>query len=108
MRSTVEAAMPSSVTVQRPTYAPDGHGGRVSTYSAVGVFPARVASMSGAPRVFGDARVTEEASHVVYLPHDADVREGDRIVFENLAIEVLHVSVRSWDLVTVVAGRVLA
>lgn len=68
----------SEVTVWRPTYAPDGRGGRTTTFAQVGAMRAKVGQPAPAEGVYAGqdgARLLTP----VHLVFGADVQRGDEI-----------------------------
>lgn len=100
--------LPDEATLKRPTYAPDGGGGRTQIWTVVGTLRCRLEPYGGATSARGAGgesdthpgeRLESRTSHMVSLPADADVRLTDRLEINGVTFEVNVVRVRAaWEL----------
>lgn len=81
LRAVAATALPDAAQVQRLAQASDGAGGFTDTYATASTAACRVSRSGLRPdeRIIAE-RVLNRTAFVVYLPHDADVRESDRLV----------------------------
>lgn len=98
MRAEVVRTLPDACQVQRLTQVVDDVGGTTDTYAPVATVACRVAPSGNQPdeRLIAD-RITARSAFTIVLPHDADVRESDRILATTLA--------QSYEVVGVLAPR---
>lgn len=91
MRAAQGELMPDQATIEVLNVAPDGYGGQSSTWVAVpGTVPCRVMPASGtdttgrqvAERLYGDA------STIITLPAETQIKLGDRVVVAGQRYEV--------------------
>lgn len=81
LRAIAVRALPDTAVIQRLTQVVDDVGGTTDTYAAASTVACRV-SRSGNQadeRILAE-RIVGRSAFTVYLPHDADVRESDRLV----------------------------
>ena len=104
MQTTLDASLPDTGVIQRLTTAPDGQGGVVETWAAVGTAACRVSPQFGfvrygsAERIEGQ-RLTEVDYWTVTFPDGTDVDTDDRIVTSGRTLEAVAVMApRSWEL----------
>ena len=92
MRATVALTLTDTATIQRPSRASDGAGGFTTTWGTVASTSCRVVPAGSSPQemVFAE-KVRPKALFRITLPHDADVRVGDRIVMGSVTYEVVGV-----------------
>jgi len=88
MVSRISALLNAQLEVWRFTRTSDGMGGWLETWSQVGTVRARLSQPTARERVLADA-AQARLTHVVYLPHDADVRRSDELRLGPRALEVL-------------------
>lgn len=81
-----------TITIQRPTSAPDGQGGYTSSPSVVGTVRGRVRAASASEVVQAGQR-GYMVSHVVYAAAGADIRRGDTLEIDGDAYTVQWVTV---------------
>lgn len=101
MRSTMDSAMPDTVSVERASYASDGQGGKIATWSTLATVSGRVSPFKTRgdeePEVAGAVR--SHGLWQVTMPHGTDVTPVDRIVFGTATLQVQRVEqARSWSL----------
>lgn len=68
----------ADVEVFRPSYAPDGVGGRTQTFASVGTIRAQVSQPNAAERVAAQ-QLGANLTHVVHTTYGADVERGDEL-----------------------------
>lgn len=101
MRTELDASLPDSCAIQRPTDASDGALGQTRTYGTVATLACRLA-----PRNFDRQdeqaiadRETAIRAQLITFSAGADVRERDRIVAGGRTFEVQSIDgPRSWEL----------
>jgi head-tail adaptor len=76
------------VSVWRQTSTPDAGGGRTSTWAKVATTPARFSAPNAKERQVA-VQSGVEVTHNVYLPADATVVRGDRLVDGATSVEVV-------------------
>ena len=101
MRSTMNAAMPDTVTIERASLASDGQGGKVQTWAPLATVSGRVSPFKSRSdeesEVAGALR--GHSLWQVTMPHGTDVTPVDRIVFGTATLQVQRVEQsRSWSL----------
>jgi len=74
----------------RPTRTSDGQGGWTVSYANVGAIMGRLRPASSEERTVA-AQEQRRLSHVFYCDADEDVRRGDRLVEDGIAVEVLDI-----------------
>jgi hypothetical protein len=89
MRATILLTMPSTGIIQRTAVAPDGMGGKVETWNAVGATSCRISPGVNAPwRTMGANAVLQEIQGgldqrqgiLITVPAGTDIRPYDRLV----------------------------
>ena len=107
IRAVQEEAMPDLVDIQRRTNSDDGFGGRQNTTwatVATGV-PARVSKAQTLDLGGQGGRKVELEKWLVRVPHATDIREGDRVIFGTLVIDVDEFKYGSNKTAATVAGE---
>lgn len=81
LRAIAATALPDTAQVQRLTQVVDDIGGTTDTYATVSTVACRVSRTGNQPseRIVAE-RITGRSAFTIFLSHDADVRESDRIV----------------------------
>lgn len=103
MRATVNAFLPDTAVISRPTYVPDGMGSATTTWATASTVACRVSPFAagdshdgeqeGVPQVSGDS------TWIVVVPYGTDVRIDDRVAVGGRTYEVVHLDgTRSWGL----------
>jgi len=107
IRAVQESLMPDTVDVQRRTNADDGFGGRQNTTWADAVIgiPARVSKAQTLDLGGQGGRKIELEKWLVRMPFGTDVREGDRILYGALTIDVDEVKYGSYKTAVTISGE---
>lgn len=81
LRTIAARALPDTASIQRMTQTVDARGNTTDAYATASTVACRVsrAGNQADERILAE-RVTGRSAFTVYLPHDADARETDRIV----------------------------
>lgn len=101
MRSTMNAALPDTATVQRKQTVSDGGGGQTASWVTVATTACRFSPVGGGEGGTSTTggRVAEETTHVVTVPANQDVTETDRLIVNARTFEVTSVRQRgAWEL----------
>lgn len=100
MRAEAERMMLDRATVQRRTSVSDGGGGRTESWVPLAAaVPCFIEPARGGETGTAGARISDETTHVVHLPHGTDVTEADRIRIGEDLFDVT--AVRRWGAVEV-------
>lgn len=85
-----ESLLIDTFTVERMDRFPDGQGGWIISYGAIGTVEGRIRPASAAER---EIAATEERhiSHVLYTVADEEIARGDRLTTGDLTVEVMGV-----------------
>ena len=90
LRQQARRMMTSQATILRLTRGPDGAGGFLETWNAIGTVPCRVLPLSGRERL-----LAEQVAHVgdvrIWFPLGTDIRAEDRITVGSSTFEVTGV-----------------
>lgn len=101
MRATADEHLPDGVIVTRPTFASDGQGGSLPTYTPVYNGPGRVApvnSIAGAESVVAE-RLGGAQGLWITVPHHVTVLLRDRVLWGSQTFEVVGEDTpRSWGI----------
>ncbi len=99
MRSTLDASLPDTATVQRKTLTSDGAGGYTESWSTVATVACRVSPSGHSPeeRVIAE-RLASMSIWMLTLPALTDVWPADRIVVGSRIFEVVAAMVRSTEI----------
>lgn len=85
--SVFESLLNNDFTVSRPSRAPNGQGGFVVTYVAVGAVRGRMRPASSAERTVA-AQEQRQISHVLYVKASETILRSDRVTGDELTVEV--------------------
>lgn len=83
LRTTLNASLPGTVVIERPTLTDNGAGGQVTTWVAAGTVSGRLSprmERAGEELPMGNDAVTAHRRFIVTLPNGTDVRATDRLV----------------------------
>lgn len=85
LRAMVETILPDTAQIQRMTQVVDDRGNTTDTYAPTSTVACHVTRSGNQPdeRIVAE-RIVGRSAFTLYLPHDADVRESDRIVVASL------------------------
>lgn len=100
MRSTADAALADTCTIQRKTSVSDGGGGTTDTWPdhATGI-ACRIAPAGGGETGTAGDRVNDETTHIVTLPALTDITEADRLTIDGQTYEATAVRKRgAWEI----------
>lgn len=100
MRDTIDASLPGTAVISRPTFASDGQGGSTATWAAVGTVIARVSpsTRQGVEPISGGG-LSREADWIGTVPDGTDITVRDRLVHGGVTYEVIDTDLtRTWDL----------
>lgn len=93
MQDTQELAMPGTVVIERWTMVPDGMGGSLESWNAVGTVIGRIyPQRTQGNELVGGAQVQSEIKWWGTLPYDTVVYAQDRLVYSGRSWEVLRVN----------------
>ncbi len=83
LRTTLNASLPGTVVILRPTLTDNGAGGQITTWVAAGTVSGRLSprmERAGEELPMGNDAVTAHRRFIVTLPNGTDVRATDRLV----------------------------
>jgi hypothetical protein len=94
MQDTQEQAMPGTVVIERYTLTPDGMGGQVEAWGAVGTVIGRIYPMvrRGQAETVGGAQVLSQTQWFGTFPVSTELYAQDRLLYGNSTFEVLRVN----------------
>lgn len=92
MRATQEQALPGTVVIERYTLTPNGMGGHIEAWAAVGTAIGRIypRTTRGRGEIVLGAQVQSETEWYATFPVGTDVRETDRLLYDSRTWEVVR------------------
>lgn len=98
MRHTVGAYLPGTAVLQTATRSSDSQGGQFWTYAASGTVDARLSPILGGEAEIA-SRISERNAFVLTIPWETAIDSDDRVVYDSVTYEVIHVRDRTpWEL----------
>lgn len=80
----------NTFTIYRRVRTDDGQGGWAISYLELGMAEGRIRPATANERVVA-AGEEQQITHVLYIEHGEDVLRGDRVVCDDLTVEVLGI-----------------